>query len=60
VFGVLLAWMVLGERLEAFHVFGIALILTGIYVTSRRASSREPTTAIAADKITTQYDLREP
>jgi len=60
VFGVLLAWMFLGERLEAFHVFGIALILTGIYVTSRRASSREPTTAIAADKITTQYDLREP
>jgi len=61
VFGVLLAWMFLGEQLEAFHVFGIALILTRIYVTSRRASSdREPTTAIDANKITTQYDLREP
>jgi len=36
VFGVLLAWLVLGERLLPFHVGGIALILTGIWLTSRR------------------------
>ena len=36
VFGVLLAWLVLGERLLPFHVAGIALILTGIWLTSRR------------------------
>lgn len=37
VFGVVLAWMVLGERLAGFHVVGIALILCGIFVTSRYA-----------------------
>src|SRR5213596_899436 len=31
VFGTILAWLFLGERLELFHVAGIALILTGIY-----------------------------
>ena len=36
VFGVLLAWLILGERLLPFHVGGIALILTGIWLTSRR------------------------
>ena len=36
VFGVLLAWLVLGERLLPFHLAGILLILTGIYLTSRR------------------------
>jgi drug/metabolite transporter (DMT)-like permease len=35
VFGVLLAWLLLGERLAPFHVAGIALILTGIWITSR-------------------------
>jgi drug/metabolite transporter (DMT)-like permease len=30
VFGVIVAWLLLGERLEAFHVAGIALILAGI------------------------------
>ena len=39
VFGTILAWMFLGERLRAYHVVGIALILAGIYVTSR-ASAR--------------------
>jgi drug/metabolite transporter (DMT)-like permease len=34
-FGVLLAWLFLGERLALFHVAGIALILTGIGITSR-------------------------
>jgi drug/metabolite transporter (DMT)-like permease len=34
VFGVLLAWMFLGERLAPFHIAGIALILTGIWITS--------------------------
>jgi drug/metabolite transporter (DMT)-like permease len=37
VFGTILAWLFLGERLQLFHVAGIALILTGIYVTSRTA-----------------------
>ena len=35
VFGVVLAWIFLGERLALFHVAGIALILTGIWITSR-------------------------
>jgi drug/metabolite transporter (DMT)-like permease len=35
VFGILLAWLFLGERLALFHVAGIALILTGIWITSR-------------------------
>jgi drug/metabolite transporter (DMT)-like permease len=38
VFGVVLAWVVLDERLAAFHVAGIALILFGIFITSRFAS----------------------
>ena len=41
VFGVMLAWIFLGERLAPFHVAGIALILTGIAITSwlgRRAA----------------------
>lgn len=33
-FGVLLAWIVLDERLALFHVAGIALILSGIGITS--------------------------
>lgn len=35
VFGVVMAWLFLGERLAPFHVAGIALILTGIWITSR-------------------------
>jgi drug/metabolite transporter (DMT)-like permease len=35
VFGVVLAWAVLGERLAPYHVAGIALILGGIYATGR-------------------------
>ena len=35
VFGIVLAWLVLGERLLPFHVAGIALILSGIWLTSR-------------------------
>ena len=37
VFGALLAWLFLDERMRAFHVIGIALILTGIYLTTRKA-----------------------
>jgi drug/metabolite transporter (DMT)-like permease len=36
VFGIVLAWLVLDERLHAFHLIGIALILTGIMITSRK------------------------
>jgi drug/metabolite transporter (DMT)-like permease len=42
VFGTILAWLLLGERLRPFHVVGIALILTGIYVTSRAATPPVP------------------
>jgi len=35
VFAVLLAWIFLGERLALFHVAGIALILSGIWITTR-------------------------
>jgi drug/metabolite transporter (DMT)-like permease len=35
VFGALLAWMFLGERIHLFHVAGIALILAGITLTTR-------------------------
>jgi drug/metabolite transporter (DMT)-like permease len=42
VFGTLLAWLLLDERLQLFHVAGIALILTGIYVTSRSAAPPVP------------------
>lgn len=42
VFGTVLAWLFLGERLRPFHLAGIALILTGIYVTSRRAALPVP------------------
>jgi drug/metabolite transporter (DMT)-like permease len=37
VFGVLLAAIFLDERLQAFHVAGIALILLGIFLTTRTA-----------------------
>jgi drug/metabolite transporter (DMT)-like permease len=42
VFGTILAWIFLDERLRAFHVVGIALILTGIYITSRKAAPPVP------------------
>jgi drug/metabolite transporter (DMT)-like permease len=35
VFGVVLAWIFLGERLAGYHLVGIGLILAGIYITSR-------------------------
>ena len=34
-FGSLLAWHFLGERFEAFHLAGIALILAGVWLTAR-------------------------
>lgn len=45
VFGTLLAWMFLDERLHAFHVAGIALILAGIYLTTRKAALTLPVAA---------------
>ena len=42
VFGTVLAWLFLAERLQLFHVAGIVLILTGIYVTSRAATPPVP------------------
>src|SRR4030095_6465246 len=43
VFGIVLAWLFLDERLRAFHMVGIALILTGIWIRSRK--QREPIVA---------------
>ncbi len=40
VFGIVLAWLFLGERLVAFHVAGIVLILAGIWLTSRYGHRR--------------------
>ena len=40
VFGVVLAWLFLDEHLAPYHVAGIALILTGIYITSRYRAAR--------------------
>jgi drug/metabolite transporter (DMT)-like permease len=45
VYGVLLAWFFLGERLAIYHVAGIALILTGIWITSRRPARDAPAPA---------------
>jgi drug/metabolite transporter (DMT)-like permease len=43
VFGALLAWMFLGERIRLFHLAGIALILGGIVLTTRgRRAEPEP------------------
>jgi drug/metabolite transporter (DMT)-like permease len=42
VFGTVLAWFFLDERLQVFHLAGIALILAGIYVTSRAAAPPVP------------------
>jgi drug/metabolite transporter (DMT)-like permease len=42
VFGTALAWLFLGERLQLFHIAGIALILSGIYATSRAAAPPVP------------------
>ncbi|MEO6749429.1 MAG: DMT family transporter [Casimicrobiaceae bacterium] len=42
VFGVILAWVFLDERLAAFHVAGIGLILAGIFITSRHAAIIAP------------------
>jgi drug/metabolite transporter (DMT)-like permease len=42
VFGTVLAWFFLDERLRVYHLAGIALILTGIYVTSRAAAPPVP------------------
>jgi drug/metabolite transporter (DMT)-like permease len=45
VFGTLLAWMFLDERLQLFHVAGIALILAGIYLTTRKHGLSVPVAA---------------
>jgi drug/metabolite transporter (DMT)-like permease len=42
VFGVILAWLFLDERLRVYHVAGIALILTGIALTTRRGRAVAP------------------
>ncbi|MEO8508037.1 MAG: DMT family transporter [Betaproteobacteria bacterium] len=48
VFGIVLAWLFLGERLAPFHVAGIALILAGIWLTSRYGRRRPDVDEAAA------------
>ncbi len=48
VFGVLLAWAFLGERVAPYHIAGIALILAGIWATSRFGARRIETDEVAA------------
>ncbi len=48
VFGIVLAWLFLDERLAGFHIAGIALILTGIWVTSRYRNRRPDVQEAAA------------
>jgi drug/metabolite transporter (DMT)-like permease len=36
VFGAAMAFVFLGERPQAFHVIGFALVLTGVFVASRK------------------------
>ncbi len=36
IYGALLAWSILGERLQWFHYGGAILVLAGLYLTSRR------------------------
>ncbi len=45
VFGVVLAWLFLGEELSPYHVAGIMLILTGIFITSRLGRRAVPAPA---------------
>ncbi len=40
VYGVALAWLFLGERTAPYHLAGIALILAGIWATSRLGGKR--------------------
>ncbi len=42
VFGSVLAWLFLGERMFWFHLFGIAFIFAGIYLTTRQAALAPP------------------
>lgn len=47
-FGIVLAWAFLGERIEAYHVVGIALILSGISLASRHRRRRPDVEEAAA------------
>ena len=59
VYGVILAWVFLDERLHAYHIAGIALILIGIVLTSRRASAAAPRTVAAPTRRTAGANAAE-
>lgn len=48
VFGIVLAWLLLGEHLAPYHVAGIGLILAGIWLTSRYGRRRPDVVEAAA------------
>jgi drug/metabolite transporter (DMT)-like permease len=39
VFGTIMSIIFLGERLQLFHVVGFALVLTGVFVASRKPAT---------------------
>ena len=58
VFGVVLAWLFLDERLAPFHLAGIALILAGIVVTSRYAPPRGADAGARRHRLTADLSAR--
>jgi drug/metabolite transporter (DMT)-like permease len=50
VFGSLLSWLFLDERLYWYHLGGIALILTGIYLTTRAAAASKSPALVAGEE----------
>jgi drug/metabolite transporter (DMT)-like permease len=50
VYGTLLAWLLLDERVAWFHFVGIAMIIAGIWVTSRYAPGRGRSPAHASPR----------
>ena len=49
VYGVVLAWLFLGERTAPYHLAGIALILAGIWATSRLSGKRIEVDGVKAE-----------
>ena len=41
--GVILAWTFLGERMQLFHVAGLALILAGVTLVARKPANQDAT-----------------
>jgi drug/metabolite transporter (DMT)-like permease len=42
IYAAVLAWLVLGESLQGYHAWGMALVLPGIYLVTRRSAQASP------------------